>query len=104
MNKVISYIGFARKSHAIITGQTSIKRAREQLYVILVCFTASENLKNLAKNVAVKHNCPYIITNVLLSELTNIEDIKILAITDENLARGIINERKTIEIKGENIG
>ncbi len=97
MNKVISYIGFARKSNSIICGQSSIKHAYQPIYLILVCNTASENLKNLAKNVSIKKNCPFIITNPKLEDLSHIKDIKILAITDENLARGIINERNSIE-------
>lgn len=98
MNKIISYIGFAKKSRTLITGQTSIKRARQHINIILVCNTASDNLKNLAKNVAVKNNCPYIITKPLLEDLTKIKDVKIIAILDENLANGIINERESIEI------
>ena len=55
MNKIISYIGFAIRSHKVIAGQSPLKHNyKEKIHVILVCNTASDNLKNLAKNVAIK--------------------------------------------------
>lgn len=98
MNKIISYIGFAKKSNNIIVGQTPIKRATKTLYLILVCNSASENLKNLAKNMAIKHNCEFIITNIKLSELTKLDDIKIIGLTDENLSKAIIENKEKIKI------
>lgn len=98
MNKIISYIGFAKKSNNLIVGQTPIKRCKKQLYLVLVCGSASENLKNLAKNVANKHNCDYIITKQNLSELANLKDIKIVGITDENLSKAIIENKEKIKI------
>ena len=98
MNKIISYIGFARKSNNCITGQTPLKHCSKQLYLIIVCKTASDNLKNLAKNLAVKNKCEYIISNVELSTLTNLKDIKIIGLTDENLSKAIINNKEKISI------
>ena len=91
MNKIISYIGFAQKSNNLIAGQTPLKRTKKQLYVILVCNTGSDNLKNLAKNLSVKHRCKWFITDQNLETLTNVKDIKIIGVTDENLANGIVN-------------
>lgn len=98
MNKIISYIGFANKSKNLIAGQSPIKHCNKTLHLILVCNTASENLKNLAKNVANKHNCQYIVTKIQLSELTNMQDIKIIGLTDENLSKAIINNKEKISI------
>lgn len=98
MNKIISYIGFAKKSNNLIVGQTPIKRCKKQLYLVLVCGSASENLINLAKNVANKHCCAYIITKQKLSELTNLKDIKIVGILDENLSKAIIENKEKIKI------
>ena len=64
---------------------------RIQLFVILTDFTASDNLKNLAKNLAVKHSCKYFVCSTNLEELINEENIKILGLTDENLSRAIID-------------
>ena len=98
MNKIISYIGFANKSNNLIAGQTPLKRTKTKLYVILVCGSGSENLKNLAKNLAVKHNCQYIVTKPNLETLTQIKDIKIVGITDENLSKAIIQNKEIINI------
>jgi len=98
MNKIISYIGFAIKSKKVISGQTPVKITREQLHLVLVCSSASDNLKNLAKNVATKHGCEYIVTKPKLEDLTHMKDIKIIALTDENLSRAIINNKEIINI------
>lgn len=98
MNKIISYIGFAIKSNNCIVGQTPIRRTTKQLYLIIVCNTGSENLKNLAKNLANKHKCEVIISNTKLDELTNLKDIKIIGLTDENLSKAIINNKEKINI------
>ncbi len=94
MKKIISYLGFARKSNNMITGQTPLKYCNKKLYLILVCNTASENLKNLAKNIANKNDCKVIITSETLSNITNIQDIKIIGLTDYNLSKAIIEQYK----------
>lgn len=96
MNKIISYIGFAKKSNNLIVGQTPVKRCKKQIYLILVCNTASDNLKNLAKNVATKHLCKVIVTKENLENLVDIKDIKIVACTDENLSKAIIDNKEII--------
>jgi len=98
MNKIISYLGFAIKSKNIITGQTPLKRYDKSLYLIMVSHTASDNLKNLAKNLSLRHSCEYIVSNVELSELTHIADIKIIGLTDEILSKAILNNKEKISI------
>ena len=98
MNKIISYIGFAIKAKKIIIGQGKLKTTLQKIYLILVSKTASKNLKDLAQNVANKHNCQLIITNCELSTLTNLNDIKIIGITDENLANAILKEKEKLNI------
>jgi len=98
MNKIVSYLGFAKKSKNIITGQTALKRTKKKLHLILVCKTASDNLKNLAKNLANNNDCCAIMMNIELSHLINEENIKILALTDENLSKAIINNKEKISI------
>jgi len=92
MNKIISYLGFAQKSNNCIIGQTALKKCLKQLHLIMVCNTASENLKDLAQNLAQKHNCKLIITDIELSRLLNLNDIKIVGLTEENLSTAIIKQ------------
>ena len=98
MNKIISYLGFAQKSNNCIMGQTALKRTTKHLNLIIVCDSATENLKNLAKNLAIKHNCEFIVSKVKLECLIKLENIKILGLTDENLSRAIVENKEKINI------
>ena len=98
MNKISSYIGFAIKANKFISGQTPLKYTKERLHLVLVCSSASDNLKDLARNIANKQQCALIITRVNLSELIHRENIKICGITDENLSKAIINNKEIISI------
>jgi len=93
MNKIISYLGFAQKSNNCIMGQTALKKNKKKLFLIIVCNTASDNLKNLAKNLANKHECEFVVSKVELKNLIKFDDIKILGLTDENLSKAIINNK-----------
>ena len=92
MNKIISYLGFAQKSNNCIMGQTALKKNKKQLFLVIVCSTASDNLKNLAQNLANKHGCEYLCLKYELNNLINFQDIKILGLTEENLSKAIIKE------------
>lgn len=98
MNKIISYLGFAQKSNNLITGQTALKKTKKQLCLIIVDNTASENLKNLATNLSVKHNCALIISKLEINKLIPFEDVKILGLTDESLGKAIIDNKEKIRI------
>ncbi len=96
MNKIISYLGFAQKSNNCIMGQTALKKTMKQLHLIIVCNSASQNLKDLAKNIANKHKCKFIVSNVPLSDLIKFDDVKIVGLTEENLSKAIIKEKNSI--------
>ena len=98
MNKIISYLGFAQKSNNLITGQTALKKTTKKLTLIMVCDTASDNLKDLAKNISNKHKCELIISKVKLENLIKFNDIKILGLTDENLSNAIIKHYPNLSI------
>ena len=91
MNKIISYLGFAKKSNNCVTGQTALRKSKKHFNLIIVCSSASENLNNLAKNLANKNNCEHIVLNDL-EMLLHAKDIKIAGITDENLSKAIVKE------------
>lgn len=95
MQKIISYIGFANKSRQLLVGQSLIKSYKNDIYLILLDESASENLESLAKNSAGKHNCELIKVKDL-AKLTNILDVKIVALTSESLAKAIINNKENI--------
>ncbi|MBR4998629.1 MAG: hypothetical protein IKY10_01995 [Clostridia bacterium] len=90
MNKLISYLGFAQKSNNCVMGQTALKKSIKKFHLVMVCKTASENLINLAKNLANKHNCNCVVSPTELEKLLNKTDIKIVGLTDENLSKAIL--------------
>ena len=98
MNKIISYLGFAQKSNNLITGQTALKKTTKFLKLILVCNSASQNLKDLAVNLGTKHKCEVIISQVKLEDLINFKDIKIIGLTDENLSKAIVENKEKINL------
>lgn len=98
MNKIKSYLGFAIKSKNILIGQTQLKLNKKPLSLVMVCNSASNNLKDLAKHVANKFKAELIITKPILSEITNLDNIKIIGITDENLSKAIIENKEKINI------
>ncbi len=94
MNKINSYVGFAIKARKILVGQSQIKQNKtKQIHCILVCSSASDNLKDLAKNVAEKFGAEVIIVNDL-EQITHKDGIKIIAITDESLGKAIIQNKE----------
>ena len=102
MNKIISYLGFAQKSNNCLLGQMALKKTTRQLYLIIVCNTASDNLKDLAANIAQKHKCELIISDVELKNLIKFNDVKILGLTDENLGKAIIDNKEKINFGKRN--
>ena len=98
MNKLISYLGFAKKSNNCVMGQTALKNNTKQLYLIIVDTSASENLINLAENLSKKQNCELIISKFPISDLIRYTEVKIIGLTDENLSKAIINNKERINI------
>ena len=92
MKKIRSLVGFAIKSRSILLGQSKIKYYRNDIFLIMLSNDASKNLEILAENVAERKGCRIIKLDTDLDDITNMDNIKILAITDSNLANGIINE------------
>lgn len=92
MKKIRSLVGFAIKSRKILLGQSKIKYYRDDIFLIILSNDASKNLEIIADNVSKRKDCQVIKLDTNLDDITNMENVKILAITDYNLASGIINE------------
>ncbi len=91
MDKLNSYIGFAIKSKKCLLGQSQCKRSTKKIYLIILSNDSTENLINLGKNIATKHECKFILLNENLNKFTHVDDIKIMAITDESLSNAIVD-------------
>ena len=89
MGKIESYIGFAIKSRKVVFGIDNIKIARKRMYLIVLCPTASENLKREAEYFSGTKEIPLIMTDVPLDELTFKNNCKIAAIMNKSLAKAV---------------
>lgn len=89
-SKIETYLGFAIKKRALITGSDSVSRLKKANLVV-VCATASENAKKEAQGISKKLNCYLIESKIPLEDVTGKLNCKIAAVTDENLASAIVN-------------
>ena len=89
-SKVQTFLGFAIKARKYRVGLNTIATLKN-VNLLVICKTISENSKKEAEKLAKKFKCPLLETkDVMLSELIHIEDTKIMAITDKNLANAVI--------------
>ena len=65
----------------------------KKAHLIIVCNSASEGTKKLALSYANRFSCPLMVSNILLEDITYKENCKIIALTDKNLAKAIIQNQ-----------
>lgn len=89
-NKLLTYLGFARKSGNLIYGIDNIEHYKKEIYVVLIDATLSENgRKQLIKVCLSKSISIYQLTDISLDELINTNNCKIVGIIDFNLASAV---------------
>ena len=106
-NKVLSYIGFALKAGKICKGVNAVETLKNDVFLLIICHTASENTYKDAEKLALKFHCPLIVSEkVTVEEITLKENCKLIALTDKNLAEAVIknsNEDFTIYSGGRKV-
>ena len=91
MQRINSYIGFAIKSNHIIKGIDDLTKTRKKVSLILVSNELKGNSKDKVQQLSNSKNIPLKeIENQIFIDL-NLIGVKILGITDPNLAKAIIN-------------
>ena len=94
MQKIISYIGFAVRSNHIIKGLDDLQKTKKKVFVVVLANDLQESSQNkLKKYLEIKHIDSIKIENRELESL-NLNGVKVLGITDQNLAQAIKNEYK----------
>ena len=78
----------ARKCKIGTVGVSSLRKAE----LIIICPTISENGLKEAKKIANKLKSPLIQTKVPLEEYVYKDSVKIIALTDSNLASGVLSD------------
>lgn len=91
MQRIKSYIGFAIKSNHVIKGIDDLTKTRKKVSLILVSNELKGNSKDKVHQLSNSKNIPLKeIENQIFIDL-NLIGVKILGITDPNLAKAIIN-------------
>ncbi len=104
-SKAQTFIGFAIRTGRFKIGVNAVYTLKKASLMI-VCKSASENTKKESLKLARRLVCPLLETvNYSLSELTFRENAKVMAITDKDLAKAIIdNSEKDFIALGEKNG
>lgn len=89
-SKVETFIGFAVKKRAVVTGSDGVSRLK-RAFVLLVCRSGSQNAKKQAINAGARLKCPLIECAIPLEDILGKQNCKIAAITDKALADAILN-------------
>ena len=91
VNKIQSYLGFAKKIKAIVFGLDNLEKYNKNIYLILYVKQLSENsLNKLNKLVNEKKWKMGVLINQSIDELLYVDNCKVIGITNENLADAIL--------------
>ncbi len=98
VNKIYSYIGFAIKAKKLRCGVNVVETLKKNVFLLILCSTASENTFGDAKKLKNKFNCPLLVLKgESLENLTHKPNCKLCAVCEPNLAKVIIdNSDETI--------
>lgn len=88
--KIESYLGFCLRARKIVLGSGSVDLLKNDVHLIIVCSTASENTFKLAVKFKNRHSCPLMVCKVGLENAVHKEGCKIAAVRDKNLAQAIV--------------
>lgn len=90
-SKPLSYIGFALRARKVRSGVNAISTLKGNVYVLIICKSASENTFDDAIKLSKKFNAPLVISNTYkVQDLVNKENCKLLAIQDESLGNAVL--------------
>ena len=93
-SKVETFIGFAIRSSKYKIGVNAVKTLK-RAKLIIVCHTASENTLKEGQKLAKALRCPILITITKpLAEYVFRANAKVMAITDDALAKAIIDNKE----------
>lgn len=92
--KLSAYLGFAIKAGKLTMGFNAVETLRKQVYLLIVCDSASENSKKQALKLHKKFSCPLLLcSGELLENVVKKPLCKFVAVRDKNFAEAILNVR-----------
>ncbi len=82
------YLGLAIRAGAVVYGIDKILQ-NKNIYLVLIDYTATENLQAKVLNFVKKNNIPKIDLDNKIDEIIKSNNCKVIGITNENLAKQI---------------
>ena len=90
--KIVSYIGFALRARKIKAGVNAIGTVKRGIYLLIMGESAAPNTKKEALSLAARHHAKIVVTkDILLADIVGKENCKLVALTDRNLSRAILD-------------
>lgn len=94
-NKIETYLGFCIRARKIIFGVEMIERQKKGVFLLMADGAIGKNSFKSIVQAKEKFGCPLIMTDEnLLGETLHRPAVKVVAVTDENLAAAIVAEIK----------
>ncbi len=91
-SKIESYVGFCIKSGKLTCGTNAIAMQKKGVFLLIMCYSASENAQAEALKLKKKFNCELLITSgKKLEEITGKINLKLAAVRDSGLANAILS-------------
>lgn len=91
-SKAESYIGFCIKAGKLTCGFNAVEQQKKDVFLLLLCDTASENAKKNALKLKSKFGCDVLLfRGKTLEEIVGRENCKLAAVRDRGLAKAILS-------------
>lgn len=91
-SKAERYIGLCMKAGRLVCGFNALEAEKKDVYLLILCSSASENAKKSALKLKNKFGCELLIySGGLLEDVTGRPNCKIAAVRERNLAKAILS-------------
>ena len=91
-SKAESYIGFCIKAGKLTCGFNAVESPKKEVYLLLLCDTASANGKKSAEKLQKRFGCEMLLfCGKTLEEVTGKTGCKLAAVREQNLAKAILS-------------
>ncbi len=91
-SKAESYIGFCIRAGKLTYGFNAVEQQKKDVFLLLLCATASENAKKSALKLKNKFGCDILLLRgKTLESIVGRENCKLAAVRDRNLAKAILS-------------
>ena len=91
-SKALRYLGLCMRAGKLSCGFNALKGEKKDVYLLILCSSASENAKESALKLKKKFGCELLeYTGGLLADIAGKPNAKIAAVREKNLAKAILS-------------